>query len=133
MEHDCTTKDIVPGLIVSSDGGLDTPQAVEDWCICSSLHVHGNSVNVHYYHCCPVHNDTLKHTCTHNNLVTGQSNFAQFDELPETIRMPQSRMLVSVLHYTFRETLYTNATDVQFITTLEHNCTLRNTVIGRGS
>ena len=52
MEHDCTSKNIVPGLIVSSDGGLDTPQAVEDWCICSSPHIHGNSV----------------HTLTHNHV-----------------------------------------------------------------
>ena len=56
MEHDCTGKNIVPGLIVPSDGQLDTPQAVEDWCICTSLHIHGNSVNVCYYH--PV--DTLE-------------------------------------------------------------------------
>ena len=91
MEHDCTTKNIVPGLIVPSDGQLDTPQAVEDRCICSSLHIHGNSVNVRYYHRCPVHNDTLEHDCTHNNIVTGQTNFVQFDdsELPETINTPE--------------------------------------------
>ena len=90
MEHDCTSKNIVPGLIVPSDGQLDTPQAVEDWCICTSLHIHGNSVNVCYCHRCPVHNDTLEHDCTHNNIVTGQSNFVQFDELPLTISTSQS-------------------------------------------
>ena len=89
IEHDCTSKNIVPGLIVPSDGQLDTPQAVEDQCICSSLHIHGNLLNVHYYHCCPVHNDTLEHNCTHDNIATGQSNFVQFDELPETIGVPQ--------------------------------------------
>ena len=83
MEHDCTSKNIVPGLIVPSDGQLDTPQAVEDRCICGSLHIHGNSVNVRYYHRCPVHNDTLEHNCTHNNTVTGKTNFVQFGELPE--------------------------------------------------
>ena len=83
MEHDCTSKNIVPGLIVPSNGGLETPQAVEDRCICSSLHIHGNSVNVRYYHHCPVHNDTLEHNCTHNNIVTGKTNFVQFGELPE--------------------------------------------------
>ena len=30
LEHDCTTKNIVPGLIVLSDERLDTPQPVED-------------------------------------------------------------------------------------------------------
>ena len=58
LEHDCTVKNIVPGLIVPSDERLDTPQPVEDRCICSSLHIHGNSVNVHYYHRCPIHNNT---------------------------------------------------------------------------
>ena len=101
LEHDCTTKNIVPGLIVPGDGQLDTPQAVEDWCICSSLHIHGNSVNVRYYHRCPVHNDTLEHNCTHNNIVTGQSNFVQFGELPETINMAQpvgDTCICSMLH-----------------------------------
>ena len=58
MEHDCTSKNIVPGLIVPSDEQLDTPCAVEDRCICSSLLIHGSSVNVRYYHRCPVHNNT---------------------------------------------------------------------------
>ena len=89
MEHDCTSKNIVPGLIVLSDGPLETPCTVEDQCICSSLHIHGNSVNVRYYHRCPLHNDTLEHDCKNNNIVVGQANFAQFDELPETICMPQ--------------------------------------------
>ena len=101
MEHDCMGKNIVPGLIVSSDGRLDTPQAVEDRCICSSLHIHGISVNVHYYHRCPLHNDTLKHDCTHNNIVAGQSNFVRLGELPETINMPQpveDACICSTLH-----------------------------------
>ena len=88
MEHDCTSKNIVPGLIVPSDGQLNTPQAVEDRCICSSLHIHGNSVDVCFYHHCPVHNDTLEHDRTHFNIVTGQTNFVQFGEMP--ISTPQS-------------------------------------------
>ena len=89
MEHNRTTKNIVPGLIVPSDEQLDTPQPVEDRCICSSLHVHGSSVNVHFDHRCPVHNDTLEHDCTHDNIVIGQSNFVQFREMPETISTPE--------------------------------------------
>ena len=58
MENDCTVKNIVPGLIVPSGGQLDTPRTVEDRCICSSLHIHGSSVNVCYYHRCPIHNNT---------------------------------------------------------------------------
>ena len=54
MEHDCTSKNIISGLIVPSDGRLDTPRTVEDRCICTSLHIHGNSVNVRYYHRCRV-------------------------------------------------------------------------------
>ena len=78
IEHDCTSKNIVPGLVVPSDERLDTPQPVEDRCVCSSLPVHGSSVNVRYYHHCPVHNDMMEHDCTHDNIVTGQSNFEQF-------------------------------------------------------
>ena len=89
MEHDCTTQNIVSGLIVPGGRRLDTPQAV-DWCICTSLHIHGNSVNVRYYHRCPVHNDTLEHDYTPTNIVTGQSNFVRLGELPETINMYQS-------------------------------------------
>ena len=89
MEHDCTVKNIVPGLIVPSDGQLDAPQPVEDRCVCSSLHVHGNLVNVCYYHRCPVHNDTLEHDCTNDNIVTGQANFVQVDKLPETNSTPE--------------------------------------------
>ena len=204
MEHDCTTKNIVPGLIVPGDGQLDTPQAVEDWCICTSLHIHGNlvnvcyyhrcqvhndtlenmdeddddqseedmdteddddqseedmdteddddqseedmdteddddhgnSVNIRYYHRCPVHIDTLEHDCTHNNIVTGQSNFVQFDEQPETISTPESAedtCVCSTLHiqessaykYQYRCPVHND--------TEEHNCMRRNTVIGRGS
>ena len=72
LEHDRTS----PGLIVPDDEQLDTPQPVEDQCICSSLHVHGN-----YYHHCPVHNDTMEHDYTHDNIVTGQSKFVQFREM----------------------------------------------------
>ena len=68
MEHDCTSKNIIPGLIVSNDTRLDTPQAVEDRCICSSLHIHGNLLNIRYYHRCPVHNDTAEHNCMHTNI-----------------------------------------------------------------
>ena len=87
LEHDCTTKNIVPGLIVPSDERLDTPQPVEDQCICSSLHVHGNYY--HHYHHCPVHNDTMEHDYTHDNIVTGQSKFVQFREMPEIISTPE--------------------------------------------
>ena len=89
MEHNCTSKNIVPGLIVPGGRQLDTPCTVEDQCICSSLHIHGNSGNVLSYHHCQVHDYTMEHDCTHNNIVIGQANFAQFDKLPETIHMPQ--------------------------------------------
>ena len=134
MEHNRTTKNIVPGLIVSSDGQLDSPQPVEDWCICSSLHVHGNAVNVCYYHRCPVHNDTLEHDCTHNNIVTGQSNFVQFDKPPLKISTPQpveNSCVCSTLH------IHRNSAHKHYNRcpvhndTEEHNCTLRNTVTGR--
>ena len=101
MEHDCTTKNIVPGLIVPGDGQLHTSQAVEDWCICSSLHVHGNSVNVCYCHRCPVHNDTLEYNCTPSNIVSGQTNFVRFGELPLNISTPQpveDACICSMLH-----------------------------------
>ena len=98
MEHDCMTKNIVPGLIVSR---LDTPQAVEDRCICSSLHIHGNLLNIRYYHRCPVHNDTAEHNCMHTNNVTGHANFVRLGELPETNNMPQpigDACICSTLH-----------------------------------
>ena len=81
---------------------IHTAKRVEDTCICSSLHVQGNRVNVRYYHHCPVHNDTLEHNCTHNNIVTGQSNFVQFNELPETVNMYQpvgDACICSALHW----------------------------------
>ena len=134
MEHNCTSKNIVPGLIVPSDGRPDTPQAVEDRCICSSLHIQGNSVNVCYCHRCPVHNDTLEHDCTHTNIVIGQSNFAQFDELPLKISAPQSaentcicstlHMQGNTVHKHYNRCPVHNDTE-------ENNCTRRNTVIGR--
>ena len=133
MEHDCTTKNIVPGLIVPSDGQLDTPCAVEDRCICSSLHVHGSSVNVCYYHRCPVH-DTMKHDCTHDDIVTGRSNLVQFDKLPLKISTPQpvkDACTCSVLHFQENtEHKYQYRCPVHNDTE-EHNCTPRNTVIGR--
>ena len=98
MEHDCTVKNIVPGLIVPSDERLDTPQEVKDQCICSSLHVHGSSVNVCYYHHCSVHNDTMDHNYTHDNIVIGQSNFVQFDKLPETPQPVEDACICSTLH-----------------------------------
>ena len=132
MEHDCTSKNIVPGLIVPGDGQLDTPQAVEDQCICSSLHIHGNSVNVCYYHRCPVHNDTLEHDCTHNNIVTGQSNVVRFGELPISTPEPvEDACICSMLHvqgssaykYQYRCPVHND--------TEEHNCTRRNTIMGK--
>ena len=77
---------------------IHTAKRVEDTCICSSLLVQGNRVKVCYYHRCPVHNDTLEHNCTHNNIVTGQS---KFDEQPETISTPESAKdacICSTLH-----------------------------------
>ena len=113
---------------------LDAPQPVEDWCVCSSLHVHGNSVNVCYYHRCPVHNDTMEHDCTHDNIVTGQANFVQVDKLPETNCMPEpvkNACVCSTLHiqgcssykYQYRCPVHND--------TEEHNCTRRNVVLGR--
>ena len=135
LEHDCTSKNIVPGLIAPSDGQLDTPQAVEDRCICSSLHIHGNLLNICYYHRCPVHNDTLtEHDYTHTNIVIGQSNFVRFDKLPLKISTPQSAENACVcssfhvqensVHKHYNRCPVHNDTE-------EHNCTLRNTVIGR--
>ena len=137
MEHDCTSKNIVPGLIVPSDERLDTPQPVEDRCICSSLHIHGSSVNVCCYHRCSVHNDTMEHDCMHANIVTGQTNFIRFDELPETINTPQpveDACTCSTLHIQGKQ--YKSTTiDVQYTKTCteEHtDYTRRNTVIGQG-
>ena len=127
MEHDCTTKNIVPGLIVPGGRRLDTPQAVEDRCICSSFHIHGNSVNVRYYHQCPVHNDTLEHDCTHNNIVTGQSNFeliSTSDPLEHTCICSTLHMQGNSVHKHYNRCPAHNDTQ-------EHNCTLRNTVVGR--
>ena len=134
MEHNCTTKNIVPGLIIPSNGRLNTPQAVEDRCICSSFHIHGNSVNIHDYHRCPLHNDTMEHDCTHTNIVTGQSNFVQFDKLPLKISSPQSaedacvcstlHMQGNTVHKHYNRCPVHNDTQ-------EHNCTRRNTVMGR--
>ena len=110
---------------------IHTAKRVEDTCICSSLHVQGNRVNVHYYHRCPVHNDTLEHDCTCNNIVTGQS---KFDEQPETISTQEpaeDACICSTLHiqgssaykYQYRCPVHND--------TEEHNCTRRNIVMGR--
>ena len=136
MEHDCTSKNIVPGLIVPSDERLDTPQPVEDWCICSSLHIHGSSVNVCYYHRCPVHNDTMEHDYTHDNIVIGQSNFVQFDELPETINTPQpveDACICSTLHIQGKAIQkYYNRCPVHNDTEEHTDYTRRNIVMGQG-
>ena len=83
MEHDCTSKNIVPGLIVTSDGQtnfirfdevpetINTPHPVEDACICSTLHIQGKAIQK-YYNRCPVHNDTEEHTDYTRNIVIGQ-------------------------------------------------------------
>ena len=89
------------GWSYPSDGRLDTPQAVEDRCICSSLHIYGNSVDVCYYHRCPVHSDTAEHNCMHTNIVTRHANFVRLGELPETNNMPQpvgDACICSTLH-----------------------------------
>ena len=134
MEHDCTSKNIVPGLIVPSDERLDTPQPVEDRCICSSLHIHGNSVNVCYYHCCPVHNDTMEYNYTHDNIVAGQSNSIQFREMPETISTPEpveDACVCFMLHVQGSSSYkYYNRCPVHNDTE-DHNCTRRNVVLGK--
>ena len=134
MEHNCTTKNIVPGLIVPSNERLDTPQPVEDRCICSSLHIHGNSVNVCYYHCCPVHNDTMEYNYTHDNIVAGQSNSIQFREMPETISTPEpveDACVCFMLHVQGSSSYkYYNRCPVHNDTE-DHNCTRRNVVLGR--
>ena len=110
---------------------IHVAKIVEDACICSSLHVQGNRVNVRYYHRCPVHHDTMEHDCTHNNIVTGQSNFVRFDELPESINMPvpvEDACVCSTLHIQGSSAYkYQNRCPVHE----EHNCTRRNTVMGR--
>ena len=92
MEHNCTTKNIVPGLIVPSDGQLHTPQAAED----------GSLVNtIRSYHHCPVHSDTMEHNCMTNNIVTGHANFVRLGKLPEMINMAQpveDACICSTLH-----------------------------------
>ena len=110
---------------------IHAARRVEDTCICFSLHVQGNRVNVRYSHRCPVHNDTLEHDCTHNNIVTGQ--FVQFRELPETISMPvpvEDACICSTLHMQ-RNSVHKryNRCPVHNDTE-EHNCTRRNTVMG---
>ena len=131
LEHNCTSKNIVPGLIVPRDGQLDTPQPVEDRCICSSLHVHGNSENECYYHRCPVHDNTMEYGCTYNNIVTGQANFAQFDELPEAISTPEpveDVCVCSTLHIQGGSSCICYNRCPVHNDTEEHNCTRRNTV-----
>ena len=116
------------------DRQLDTPQAVEDQCICSSLHIHGNLVNVCYYHRCPVHNDTMEHDCTHFNTVTGQSNFVRFGELPETISTPvpvEDACICSTLHIQGSSVHKHYNRCTVHNDTEEHNCARRNTVMGR--
>ena len=131
MEHDCTSKNIVPGSIVPSDGQVDTPHAVEDRCICSLLHVHGNSVNVLSYHRCPLHNDTMEHDCTHNNIVTGQSNFVRFAETISTPESVEDGCVCSTLHIQ-GNTVHKHYNRCQVHNdTEEHNCTRRNTVLGK--
>ena len=133
LEHDCTSKNTVPGLIVPSDERLDTPQPVEDQCICSSLHIHGSSVNVCYYHRCPVHNDTVKHDCTHDNIVNGKSNFVQFDKLPETPLPVEDACICSTLHIQGKAMQkYYNRCPVHNDTEEHTDYTRRNIVIGQG-
>jgi len=82
MEHNRTRRNIVTGHLVHRK--QNTPQPVEDSCICSSVHIHGNLVNVRYSHRCPIHNDTMEHDCTRSNIVTGCGfiNLVQCNELP---------------------------------------------------
>ena len=113
---------------------IHTGKKMEDACICSSMHVQGNRVNFHCYHRCPVHNDTMEHDYTHDNIVTGQSNFVQIDKLPETNCMPEpveDACICSTLHiqggssykYQYRCPVHND--------TEEHNCTRRNVVMGK--
>ena len=51
---------------------INTPQPVEDACICSTLHSQGKAIQK-FYNRCPVHNDTEEHTdYTKRNTVIGQ-------------------------------------------------------------
>jgi len=72
MENNRTRRNIVTGHPVHRK--KNTPQPVEDLCICSSVHIHGNLVNVRCSHRCPIHNDTMEHDCTRRNIVTGCGN-----------------------------------------------------------
>jgi len=82
MEHNRTRRNIVTGHLVHRK--RNTPQPVEYSCICSSVHIHGNLVNVRYSHRCPIHNDMMEHDCTRRNIVTGCGfiNLVQCNELP---------------------------------------------------
>ena len=113
---------------------IHTATKMEDSCICSSLLVQGNSVNVRYYHRCPVHNDTMEHDCTHDNIVTGQSNFVQVGKLPETNCMPEpveNACVCSTLHIQGNSAYIYNYRCPVHNDTAEHNCTRRNVVLGR--
>ena len=58
---------------LQTDETISTPQSAEDACICSTLHIQGNSVHKHYNRC-PVHNDTEEHNCTRRNIVIGRGS-----------------------------------------------------------
>ena len=113
---------------------IHTATKMEDSCICSSLLVQGNSVNVCHYHRCPVHNDTLEHDCTHDNIVTGQANFVQVDKLPETNCMPEpaeDACVCSTLHIQGGSSYKCQYRCPVHNDTEEHNCTRRNVVMGK--
>jgi len=89
MEHNRTRRNIVTGHLVHRK--RNTPQPVKDSCICSSVNIHGNLVNVRYSHRCPIHNDTMEHNCTRRNIVTGCGfiNLVQSNELSLMACTPQ--------------------------------------------
>ena len=56
---------------LQTDETISTPEPVKDACMCSTLHIQGNSAYICNYRC-PVHNDTEEHNCTRRNTVTGR-------------------------------------------------------------
>ena len=89
-------------------------------------------MNVHYYHRCPIHNDTMEHDCTHLNTVTGQTNFVQFGEMPSsTPQSVEDACICSTLH-TQGSSIFKHYNRCPVHNdTEEHNCTRRNIVTGR--
>ena len=63
---------------LQTDETICTPQPVKDACVCSTLHIQGNSVHKHHNRC-PVHNNTEEHNCTRRNTVVGRGRWNSYN------------------------------------------------------